>query len=81
MTSDPSCQLNQHLKDSLVQQLLQLDEVSILGPGASPVGEGEAEEGDGERDLEQQVGPEGEGWVMGGDKLEMITSDFHFLFY
>ncbi|CAL8284487.1 unnamed protein product [Lota lota] len=48
------CQLNQHLKDSLCQQLLQLDEVTILGPGASSVGEGEAEEGDGERDLEQQ---------------------------
>ena len=61
MTPDPpSCQLNQHLKDSLCQQLLQLDEVSILGPGASSSsssvgGEGEAEGGDGERDLEQQV--------------------------
>ncbi|XP_071381513.1 codanin-1 [Centroberyx affinis] len=44
------CQLNQHLKDSLCQQLLQLDEVSILGPAAS-TGEGE-EEGDG--DMEQQ---------------------------
>ncbi|KAJ3612795.1 hypothetical protein NHX12_019053 [Muraenolepis orangiensis] len=48
------CQLNQHLKDSLCQQLLQLDEVSILGPEAPSVGEGAAEEGDGERDLEQQ---------------------------
>lgn len=46
-----SCQLNQHLQDSLCQQLLQLDEVSILSPPAS-VGEGE-EEGDG--DMEQQV--------------------------
>ncbi|CAK6965964.1 codanin-1 [Scomber scombrus] len=44
------CQLNQHLQDSLCQQLLQLDEVSILSPPAS-VGEGE-EEGDG--DMEQQ---------------------------
>ncbi|CAL8303763.1 unnamed protein product, partial [Boreogadus saida] len=49
------CQLNQHLKDRLCQQLLQLDEVSILGPGAASLGEeGEAEGGDGERDLEQQ---------------------------
>ncbi|KAM4625003.1 codanin-1 [Polymixia lowei] len=44
------CQLNQHLKDSLCQQLLQLDEVSILGPVASS-GEGEEE---GEGDMEQQ---------------------------
>ncbi|XP_051251227.1 codanin-1 [Dicentrarchus labrax] len=44
------CQLNQHLQDSLCQQLLQLDEVSILSPPAS-IGEGE-EEGDG--DMEQQ---------------------------
>ncbi|KAG7237992.1 hypothetical protein INR49_031346 [Caranx melampygus] len=44
------CQLNQHLQDSLCQQLLQLDEVSILSPPA-PLGEGE-EEGDG--DMEQQ---------------------------
>ncbi|XP_068194538.1 codanin-1 [Antennarius striatus] len=44
------CQLNQHLQDSLCQQLLQLDEVSILTPPA-PTGEGE-EEGDG--DMEQQ---------------------------
>ncbi|XP_030211913.1 codanin-1, partial [Gadus morhua] len=48
------CQLNQHLKDRLCQQLLQLDEVSILGPGAASVGEGEEEGGGGERDLEQQ---------------------------
>uniref|UniRef100_A0A668AKA7 Codanin 1 n=1 Tax=Myripristis murdjan TaxID=586833 RepID=A0A668AKA7_9TELE len=34
------CQLNQHLKDSLCQQLLQLDEVSILSPAAA-IGEGE----------------------------------------
>ncbi|XP_068607900.1 codanin-1 [Brachionichthys hirsutus] len=40
------CQLNQHLQDSLCQQLLQLEEVSILSPPA-PI-----EEGDG--DLEQQ---------------------------
>ncbi|XP_035024683.2 codanin-1 [Hippoglossus stenolepis] len=44
------CQLNQHLQDSLCQQLLQLDEVSILSPPA-PTAEGE-EEGDG--DMEQQ---------------------------
>ncbi|XP_039993857.1 codanin-1 isoform X2 [Xiphias gladius] len=44
------CQLNQHLQDSLCQQLLQLDEVFILSPPAS-TGEGE-EEGDG--DMEQQ---------------------------
>ncbi|XP_070836142.1 codanin-1 [Chaetodon trifascialis] len=44
------CQLNQHLQDSLCQQLLQLDEVSILSPPAS-TGEG-VEEGDG--DMEQQ---------------------------
>lgn len=47
----PSCQLNQHLQDSLCQQLLQLDEVSILNPAAS-IGE-KGEEGDG--DMEQQV--------------------------
>lgn len=51
-----SCQLNQHLQDSLCQQLLQLDEVSIQSTPAS-VREGEAaeqeEEGDG--DMEQQV--------------------------
>lgn len=46
-----SCQLNQHLKDGLCQQLLKLDEVSILGPDASPA-RGE-ETGDG--DMEQQV--------------------------
>ncbi|KAG7256787.1 hypothetical protein CRUP_017026, partial [Coryphaenoides rupestris] len=51
----PHAILNQHLKDSLCQQLLQLDEVSILGPGASSVAEDPAgEEADGERDLEQQ---------------------------
>ncbi|KAM9708752.1 codanin-1 [Menidia menidia] len=44
------CQLNQHLQDSLCQQLLQLDEVSILSPPAS-VGEGEEEE---DGDMEQQ---------------------------
>lgn len=47
-----SCQLNQHLQDSLCQQLLQLDEVSILSPPA-PAGEGLEEEEDG--DMEQQV--------------------------
>uniref|UniRef100_A0A1A7YT42 Codanin 1 n=2 Tax=Iconisemion striatum TaxID=60296 RepID=A0A1A7YT42_9TELE len=45
------CQLNQHLQDSLCQQLLQLDEVSILSPLA-PIGDGEEEEEDG--DMEQQ---------------------------
>lgn len=47
-----SCQLNQHLQDSLCQQLLQLDEVSILSPAAS-IGDGGEEEEDG--DMEQQV--------------------------
>uniref|UniRef100_A0AAY4ABL9 Codanin-1 C-terminal domain-containing protein n=1 Tax=Denticeps clupeoides TaxID=299321 RepID=A0AAY4ABL9_9TELE len=45
------CQLNQHLKDSLWQELLQLDEVSILGPAAGTGGEGQEEA---EGDLEQQ---------------------------
>ncbi|XP_013871971.1 codanin-1, partial [Austrofundulus limnaeus] len=45
------CQLNQHLQDSLCQQLLQLDEVSILSPPAS-IGDGGEEEEDG--DMEQQ---------------------------
>ncbi|XP_072545683.1 codanin-1 [Salminus brasiliensis] len=44
------CQLNQHLKDGLCQQLLQLNEVSILGPEATS---GEGEEG-GDGDMEQQ---------------------------
>ncbi|XP_027028567.2 codanin-1 [Tachysurus fulvidraco] len=44
------CQLNQHLKDGLCQQLLQLNEVSILGPDSSST-TGEVE-GDG--DMEQQ---------------------------
>nr|XP_040055597.1 codanin-1 isoform X1 [Gasterosteus aculeatus aculeatus] len=44
------CHLNQHLQDSLCQQLLQLDEVSILSPPASVAGVDE--EGDG--DMEQQ---------------------------
>ncbi|XP_048831312.1 codanin-1 isoform X2 [Brienomyrus brachyistius] len=43
-----SCQLNQHLTDSLCQQLLQLDEVSILDLG------GTEEEGESEGDMEQQ---------------------------
>ncbi|XP_011613474.2 codanin-1 [Takifugu rubripes] len=45
------CQLNQHLQDSLCQQLLQLDEVSIQSPPASS-GKEEEEEEDG--DMEQQ---------------------------
>lgn len=48
-----SCQLNQHLQDSLCQQLLQLDEVSILSPPASICEREEEEEEDG--DMEQQV--------------------------
>uniref|UniRef100_A0A672J234 Codanin-1 C-terminal domain-containing protein n=1 Tax=Salarias fasciatus TaxID=181472 RepID=A0A672J234_SALFA len=47
------CQLNQHLQDSLCQQLLQLDEVSILSPPPPPIGEGEEDE---DGDMEQQVG-------------------------
>ncbi|XP_019746088.1 codanin-1 [Hippocampus comes] len=50
------CQLNQHLQDSLCQQLLQLDEVSILSP-PTPVTEREEEEGEeaaGDGDMEQQ---------------------------
>ncbi|KAG9336800.1 hypothetical protein JZ751_003148 [Albula glossodonta] len=43
-----SCQLNQHLTDSLCQQLLQLDEVAILGL------DGAQREGEGEGDMEQQ---------------------------
>lgn len=46
-----SCQLNQHLKDGLCQQLLKLDEVSILGPDASPAQEEKTADGD----MEQQV--------------------------
>lgn len=46
-----SCQLNQHLKDGLCQQLLKLDEVSILGPDASPAQGEETADGD----MEQQV--------------------------
>ncbi|XP_037550774.1 codanin-1 [Nematolebias whitei] len=45
------CQLSQHLQDRLCQQLLQLEEVSILGPSAS-IGDGGEEEEDG--DMEQQ---------------------------
>ncbi|XP_062325661.1 codanin-1 isoform X2 [Osmerus eperlanus] len=44
------CQLNQHLKDSLCQQLLQLDQVSILAPSPPSGGAG----GGGEGDMEQQ---------------------------
>nr|XP_015825151.2 codanin-1 [Nothobranchius furzeri] len=47
------CQLNQHLQDSLCQQLLQLDEVSILSP-AAPIGDGEEEEEEEDGDMEQQ---------------------------
>ncbi|XP_029114607.1 codanin-1 isoform X2 [Scleropages formosus] len=43
-----SCQLNQHLTDSLCQELLQLDEVAILGLGGTEAG------GEGEGDMEQQ---------------------------
>lgn len=50
----PSCQLNQHLQDSLCQQLLQLDEVSILSPPVPCGKAAEEEEEDG--DMEQQVG-------------------------
>ncbi|XP_055016299.1 codanin-1 isoform X2 [Boleophthalmus pectinirostris] len=46
------CQLNQHLQDSLCQQLLQLDEVSILSPPVSSEVEEEEEEEEG--DMEQQ---------------------------
>ncbi|KAK2826523.1 hypothetical protein Q5P01_020737 [Channa striata] len=46
------CQLNQHLQDSICQQLLQLDEVSILSPPAS-IGE-EEEEGDGDMDQQDE---------------------------
>ncbi|KAK7904444.1 hypothetical protein WMY93_017051 [Mugilogobius chulae] len=45
------CQLNQHLQDSLCQQLLQLDEVSIQSP---PVSSGVEEEEEEEGDMEQQ---------------------------
>uniref|UniRef100_H3DPL6 Codanin 1 n=1 Tax=Tetraodon nigroviridis TaxID=99883 RepID=H3DPL6_TETNG len=48
------CQLNQHLQDSLCQQLLQLDQVSILSPAASAgAAEQEAEDGE-EGDMEHQ---------------------------
>lgn len=46
------CQLNQHLQDSLCQQLLQLDEVSILSPAVASGKGVEEEEEDG--DMEQQ---------------------------
>ncbi|XP_077418569.1 codanin-1 isoform X2 [Vanacampus margaritifer] len=50
------CQLNQHLQDSLCQQLLQLDEVSVLTPPPTAVGErgAEGEEAGGDGDMEQQ---------------------------
>uniref|UniRef100_A0AAX7SNV8 Codanin-1 C-terminal domain-containing protein n=1 Tax=Astatotilapia calliptera TaxID=8154 RepID=A0AAX7SNV8_ASTCA len=47
------CQLNQHLQDSLCQQLLQLDEVSILSPPAS-ICERDKEEEEEDGDMEQQ---------------------------
>lgn len=49
-----SCQLNQHLKDGLCQQLLKLDEVSILGPDASPAQEEKTADGDMEQQDEKQ---------------------------
>ncbi|XP_061096062.1 codanin-1 isoform X2 [Conger conger] len=48
LQSASSCQLNQHLTDSLGQHLLLLDEVAILGP------DGAQREGEGEGDMEQQ---------------------------
>ncbi|XP_030642245.1 codanin-1 [Chanos chanos] len=48
------CQLNQHLKDSLCNQLLQLDDVSILGPEARTDGGDGDEEGDMEQQDEKQ---------------------------
>ncbi|CAL1575633.1 unnamed protein product [Knipowitschia caucasica] len=48
------CQLNQHLQDSLCQQLLQLDEVSILSPQVSSGVEGEEEEEDGDMDQQDE---------------------------
>ncbi|CAL8298845.1 unnamed protein product [Arctogadus glacialis] len=56
--------LNQHLKDRLVQQLLQLDEVSILGPGAALGGGGRRRGETGERDLEQQSPQKRLGWQL-----------------
>ncbi|XP_015206536.2 codanin-1 [Lepisosteus oculatus] len=41
-----SCQLNQHLTDSLCQQILELDSIAILGPGCA--------KDEGEGDMEQQ---------------------------
>ncbi|XP_041927428.1 codanin-1 [Alosa sapidissima] len=46
------CQLNQHLKDSMCQELLLLDEVSILGSPAG--GSGGEEEGDGDMDQQDE---------------------------
>lgn len=48
------CQLNQHLKDGLCQELLKLDEVSILGPDASPARGEETSDGDMEQQDEKQ---------------------------
>ncbi|XP_077395358.1 codanin-1 isoform X2 [Festucalex cinctus] len=49
------CQLNQHLQDSLCQQLLQLDEVSILTPPTAVGEQGEGgEDAGGDGDMEQQ---------------------------
>ncbi|XP_076852682.1 codanin-1-like [Brachyhypopomus gauderio] len=48
------CQLNQHLKDGLCQQLLQLNEVSILGTDASSAVGEEGTDGDMEQQDEKQ---------------------------
>ncbi|XP_017550007.1 codanin-1 isoform X1 [Pygocentrus nattereri] len=48
------CQLNQHLKDGLCQQLLQLNEVSILGPEATSAAGEEGADGDMEQQDEKQ---------------------------
>ncbi|XP_068437178.1 codanin-1 [Clinocottus analis] len=48
------CQLNQHLQDSLCQQLLQLDEVSVLSPPASVAALEEEADGDMEQQDEKQ---------------------------
>ncbi|XP_072313743.1 codanin-1 [Eucyclogobius newberryi] len=49
------CQLNQHLQDSLCQQLLQLEQVSIQSPSVSSgIEEEEQEEEEEDGDMEQQ---------------------------
>ncbi|XP_031436332.1 codanin-1 [Clupea harengus] len=52
LQSASCCQLNQHLKDGMCQELLLLDEVSILGAPAG--GSGEEEEGDGDMDQQDE---------------------------